>query len=188
VIKYINETQQEMFTKSKKGLDKFTKTAFILMLLILAVVSTGAYLGYLNGKSMAGIDGIVETSAAPDAVSYGIGIKLVERFGEPLVLLLWELQEVSLLDISGTPGGNDAPVAWSRPMNGIVITISFFVSLIIGRFFREHFQLNSKIIDTRIKILVSFLLIISVTLMKHWYLPVIISFFCMIIALNSGYL
>ena len=70
------------------------------------------------------------------------------------------------------------------PMNGIVITIAFFISLIIGRFFRESFQPNGKIIDTRIKIFMSFLLIISVTLMKHWYLPVIISFFCMIIALK----
>ncbi len=70
------------------------------------------------------------------------------------------------------------------PMNGVVITISFFISLIIGRFFREHFQLNSKIIDTRIKMLMSFLLIISVTLMKNWYLPVVISFFCIIIALK----
>ena len=84
VIKYLNETQQEMFIKSKQGPDKFTKTAFTLMVLILAVVSTGAYLGYLNGKSMVGIDGVVETNAAPDAVSDGIGVKLMERFGEPL--------------------------------------------------------------------------------------------------------
>ena len=70
------------------------------------------------------------------------------------------------------------------PMNGVVITIAFFISLILGRYFRESFQPNCKIIDTRIKIPMSFLLILSVTLMKHWYLPIIISFFCIIIALK----
>ncbi len=70
------------------------------------------------------------------------------------------------------------------PMNGVVITIAFFISLIIGKYIRESFQPNGKIIDTRIKILGAFLLIISVTLMKHWYLPVFISFFCIIIALK----
>lgn len=38
--------------------------------------------------------------------------------------------------------------------------------------------------DSRIKILISFLLITVITLMKHWYLPIAISLLCMVFAVN----
>lgn len=71
------------------------------------------------------------------------------------------------------------------PLNGIVITIAFFISMIIGRYLREkraQAEYRSKIIDPRIKILVSFLLIIGITLMKHWYFPIAISILCFLFA------
>ncbi|MDW7726052.1 MAG: cobalt ECF transporter T component CbiQ [Candidatus Methanoperedens sp.] len=66
------------------------------------------------------------------------------------------------------------------PLNGIAITITFFISLVIGRHFREkrnsQEETRGNIIDTRLKILLSFLLIISITLMKNWYIPAAVSF------------
>ncbi len=73
------------------------------------------------------------------------------------------------------------------PLNGIVITIAFFSSLIIGRYLRNKKgkgKYSGKIIDSRVKILVSFLLIIAVTLMKHWYFPIVIAALCVVIALK----
>ncbi len=73
------------------------------------------------------------------------------------------------------------------PLNGIVITIAFFSSLIIGRYLgnkKEKAKYNGKTIDSRIEILVSFLLIIAVTLMKHWYFPIVIAALCIGIALK----
>lgn len=71
------------------------------------------------------------------------------------------------------------------PLNGIVITLTFFISMIIGRYLREkraQAEYGSKIIDPRIKILVSFFLIIAATLMKHWYFPIAISILCIFFA------
>lgn len=71
------------------------------------------------------------------------------------------------------------------PLNGIVITIAFFSSLIIGRHLRnkkEKAEYSGKTIDSRVKILVSFLMIFAVTLMKHWYFPAVIAALCVIIA------
>ena len=65
------------------------------------------------------------------------------------------------------------------PLNGIAITITFFISLIIGRFFGEKRKSKEKTrgnaTDPRLKLLLSFLLIISITLMNHWYIPVAVS-------------
>lgn len=75
------------------------------------------------------------------------------------------------------------------PLNGIVITITFFSSLVIGRYLRnkkEKGKYSGKTIDSRIKILVSFLLIIAVTLMKHWYFPIVIASLCFVIAMKMN--
>ena len=71
------------------------------------------------------------------------------------------------------------------PLNGIVITIAFFISLIIGRFLRNEKDRADGKIDTRIKILVSFLLIIVLTLMEHWYFPLLIAALSFGIALKK---
>ncbi len=42
--------------------------------------------------------------------------------------------------------------------------------------------------DTRIKLMVSFLLIIAITSMKHWYFPIAVSAFCIIFAHKFGIL
>lgn len=81
-IKYISQTKAEAFDTF--SIDRFTKTALLLMFLITGVIAAGAYAGYLGGKDMAGIDGTVEEGAAPDAVPDGIGVRLMARFGEPL--------------------------------------------------------------------------------------------------------
>jgi cobalt/nickel transport system permease protein len=73
------------------------------------------------------------------------------------------------------------------PVNGLVITITFFISLILGRYLgqkRTPTESRGCVIDSRIKLLVSFLLIISVTLMSHWYFPVVITILCAVIALK----
>jgi cobalt/nickel transport system permease protein len=73
------------------------------------------------------------------------------------------------------------------PLNGLVLTLFFFISWIIGRYLREHNAANGKInIEPRVRIIISFLLITGITLMKHWYIPVIISALCIIIALYRG--
>ncbi len=41
-------------------------------------------------------------------------------------------------------------------------------------------------IDPRVKLLVSFFIIVSLTLMKHWYFPIIVSVFCFAISLTLG--
>jgi cobalt/nickel transport system permease protein len=71
------------------------------------------------------------------------------------------------------------------PLNGIVITIAFFVSSIIGRYLRnkkEKTDGSGKMIEPRIKIFASFLLIIVLTMMKHWYFPIAISIMCILFA------
>ncbi len=73
------------------------------------------------------------------------------------------------------------------PLNGLVITLFFFISLIIGRYLREHKAANGKRnIEPGVMIIISFLLIISITLMKHWYIPAIISSLCIFTALHRG--
>jgi len=75
------------------------------------------------------------------------------------------------------------------PLNGIIITISFFISIIIGRYLRMKRAVpynKKKLIDPRIKILFLFLLIISITLMDHWHLPISIFVICIIISLKSN--
>jgi cobalt/nickel transport system permease protein len=71
------------------------------------------------------------------------------------------------------------------PLNGIAITITFFISLIIGRHLgkkRTQGKTGGSTRDPRLKLLLSFLLIISITLMKHWYIPAAISVFAVVIA------
>ncbi len=84
-IKYIAEAKSELICQpGGAGLDRFTKTALSLMVLITLVISAGAYAGYLRGGDNAGVDGAVETLAAPYATSDGIGTRLMARFGEPV--------------------------------------------------------------------------------------------------------
>jgi len=84
VIKYINETGSNAINTMDIPIDKFTKISLLLMFLITSVIAAGAYLGYLNGWNMAGVDGSVEKQASPASISDGIGEKLMARFGEPL--------------------------------------------------------------------------------------------------------
>lgn len=85
VIKYISETKSELVAPhGHGGISRFTKTALALMVLITSVIFAGAYFGYINGGDNAGVDGTVETLAAPDAGSDGIGVRLMAQVGEPL--------------------------------------------------------------------------------------------------------
>jgi len=71
------------------------------------------------------------------------------------------------------------------PLNGLVITFAFFISLVIGRYLNEHRILSEKrkkIIEPRIRLILAFLLIIAVTLMKHWYFPAALSIICIFTA------
>ena len=69
------------------------------------------------------------------------------------------------------------------PLNGLVITIAFFISLIIGRYLNERIVKNrGKIIEPRIRLILAFLLIIAVTLMQHWYFPAALSIICIFTA------
>ncbi len=84
VIKYISDTKKEVIDNKASSVDKFTKTAMVLMILMASAIIAGAYLGYLKGGNMAGIDGTVESLAAPSAVANGVGVRLMARLGEPL--------------------------------------------------------------------------------------------------------
>ena len=70
------------------------------------------------------------------------------------------------------------------PLNGLAITIAFFISLIIGRYLNERMvhKNRGKIIEPRIRLILAFMLIISVTLMKHWYFPAVLSIICIFTA------
>jgi len=81
-LKYINQTGAQVID-TKGSPNRFAKTAFVLMIVIVSLIAAGAYIGYIGGRDMAGIDGIVETNAAKNVVSDGIGVRLMERFGEP---------------------------------------------------------------------------------------------------------
>jgi cobalt/nickel transport system permease protein len=73
------------------------------------------------------------------------------------------------------------------PLNGIIITITFFISIIIGRYLRMKKaapENKGKLMDPRIKILLLFFLIISITLMGHWYIPIGILVLCILISLR----
>lgn len=73
------------------------------------------------------------------------------------------------------------------PLNGLVVTLTFFTSLIAGRYLREkrlRAKDKGKKVDPRIKLMVSFLLIISVTSMEHLYFPAAISLSCIAIAMR----
>ncbi len=81
-IKYISRTNTRVID-ADRSIKRFTRTVLAMMFLTGALIAAGAYAGYLGGKDMAGIDGTVEVQAAPDAVSGGIGVRLMERIGEP---------------------------------------------------------------------------------------------------------
>ncbi|MDP2845205.1 MAG: energy-coupling factor ABC transporter permease, partial [Candidatus Methanoperedens sp.] len=83
VIKYISETKAEVMNTTGST-DKFTKIALVCMILITVIIAAGAYIGFLKGDELAGVDGTVEALAAPAAVSTGIGVRLMARLGEPL--------------------------------------------------------------------------------------------------------
>lgn len=70
------------------------------------------------------------------------------------------------------------------PLNGLVITFFFFISLIIGRALGEyaHSGKQRKFLGPRIRLILAFLLIIAVTLMEHWYFPAAVSILSIIIA------
>lgn len=50
-------------------LDRFTKTALVLMIVITAIFLIGAYLGYIGGHGMEGTDAMVEEHAASTAAN-----------------------------------------------------------------------------------------------------------------------
>ncbi len=71
------------------------------------------------------------------------------------------------------------------PLNGVVLSIAFFISLIAGRYLREkRSEYPGRMFEPRIKLIASFLLILAVSLMEHWYFPIAVSVLCMIIALR----
>ena len=73
------------------------------------------------------------------------------------------------------------------PLNGVIITITFFISVIIGKYIRMKRTASGypgKSIDQRIKLFVLFLLIISITLMLNWYIPIGISIVCILISIK----
>ena len=74
------------------------------------------------------------------------------------------------------------------PLNGAIITITFFISVIIGKYIRmkkNRTGNQGKSIDQRIKLFVLFFLIISITLMAHWYIPIGISVICISYIIKS---
>jgi cobalt/nickel transport system permease protein len=85
VIQYLLKAKTSLLeTQQESPSGNFIKKAIIMMLLILSVITAGAYMGYLRGGDNMGIDTVVETLAAPDAAAEGIGVELMERLGEPL--------------------------------------------------------------------------------------------------------
>lgn len=71
------------------------------------------------------------------------------------------------------------------PLNGLVMTIAFFISLIIGRYLKEHLAKSDKrekIAAPGVKLIIAFLLIIAITFMKHWYIPSVVSIICIVVA------
>ena len=66
--------------------DKFTKTALVLMVVTTALFCIGAYIGYVGGADMEGTDGLVEEHAAEiggrEAIDYIPTIGLYGDMGE----------------------------------------------------------------------------------------------------------
>lgn len=74
------------------------------------------------------------------------------------------------------------------PLNGVIITITFFISVIIGKYIRMKRSASGfrgRSIDQRIKLFVLFFLIISITLMSHWYIPIGVSLVCILISIRT---
>jgi len=75
------------------------------------------------------------------------------------------------------------------PLNGAIITITFFISVIIGKYIRMKRSASGFLgisIDQRIKLFVLFFLIISITLMTHWYIPIGVSLVCILISIIAN--
>jgi len=70
------------------------------------------------------------------------------------------------------------------PLNGVIITITFFISVIIGKYIRMKRTASGYPIDPRIRLYILFFLIISITLMGHWYIPIGISIACILISIK----
>ncbi len=70
------------------------------------------------------------------------------------------------------------------PLNGLVITFTFFSSLILGRYLNEHLAKSDKrekIAAPVVKLILAFMLIIAITFMKHWYIPAVVSIICIVV-------
>lgn len=75
------------------------------------------------------------------------------------------------------------------PLNGTIITMAFFISVIIGKYIRMKRSASGyreKSIDQRIKLFILFFLIISITLMGHWYVPMGIAILCILISIRAN--
>jgi cobalt/nickel transport system permease protein len=73
------------------------------------------------------------------------------------------------------------------PLNGVIITVTFFISVIIGKYIRMKRTApgyRGISIDQRIKLFILFFFIISITLMTHWYIPIGISMLCILISIK----
>src|SRR5659263_537933 len=75
------------------------------------------------------------------------------------------------------------------PLNGAIITMAFFLSVIIGKYIRMKrtaSRSGGKSIDQRIKLFILFILTISITLMGHWYVPMGIVVLCILISIRAN--
>ena len=84
VIKYISETRCMENISSGYPVDRFSRNVLLLMFSITAIIVIGAYIGYLGGANMAGIDSTIEAMAAPAVLPAGIGARLMSYSGEPM--------------------------------------------------------------------------------------------------------
>ncbi|MCW3134826.1 MAG: hypothetical protein N2V78_10915 [Methanophagales archaeon] len=67
-------------------LDRFTKTALALMVVITVIFVIGAYLGYVAGSEMEGTDAMVEDTAAStaNAEATSLAPAITDVVGEPI--------------------------------------------------------------------------------------------------------
>ena len=73
------------------------------------------------------------------------------------------------------------------PLNGLVVTLFFFVSLTVGRYIRKIRDRGTVFsFGPETRVLAAFLLVTGMTLMEHWYLPAVIFALCIMIALRTG--
>ena len=114
------------------------KHALLLMVSITSIIAIGAYIGYLGGANMAGIDSTVEGRPHPLA-SPGGGIRLMSLLGEPLGFALVGITGGLFTGYFWSELGGNLMIEWlsTDPLNGIIITITFFISVIIGRHLRK---------------------------------------------------